>query len=132
MSKIMVVDDEHDVVFSFKFVLELNGYEVSGFTDPFLALKNFSVGLYDLIVIDIKMPMIDGFELCKLLKIRDNNDNICFVTAAKINHEDYHYRNRPYELDILFIRKPVSNEELLDHVALMIKQPERLVDYCIN
>jgi DNA-binding response OmpR family regulator len=130
--KIMVVDDEPDIVFAFKSALELNGYEVSGFTDPFLALKNFTVGLYDLIVIDIKMPTINGFELYKLLKIRDNNANICFVTAAKINHEDY--LNRPFELDsIRIIRKPISNEELLDYIALMIKRSEtsRLLCLCL-
>lgn len=126
----MLVDDEHDVVFAFKFVLELNSYEVDGFTDPGLALENFSVGLYDLIIIDVKMPTMSGFELYKLLKKLDNNANICFVTAGEISDEDYH--NLPDGADSTrFIRKPIYNKELLDFTALMIKESERQVDYCI-
>jgi DNA-binding response OmpR family regulator len=52
-----------DAIFTFKYVLESYNYEVDGFTDPILALKTFSGGLYDLIVIDIRMPTISGFEL---------------------------------------------------------------------
>jgi len=66
MSRIMLVDDDCDAVFTFKFVLESYDYKVDGFTDPILALKRFSRGLYDLIVVDIRMPTMNGFELYRL------------------------------------------------------------------
>lgn len=71
MPRIMLVDDDYDAVFTFKYVLESYNYEVDGFTDPNLAFKTFRAGLYDLIVIDIRMPTISGFELYKLLKRMD-------------------------------------------------------------
>jgi DNA-binding response OmpR family regulator len=54
MPRVMLVDDDHDTVYSFQVVLELNGYDVDGFTDPYSALRNFSEGLYDLIVVGVK------------------------------------------------------------------------------
>ena len=120
----MLVDDDCDAVFTFKFVLESYDYEVDGFTDPILALKRFSRGLYDLIVIDIRMPTMNGFELYKLLKRRDYEANICFVTAGEIQWQDCH--DIQYAIDSKrFLRKPISNSELLDYAASNDKIPSR-------
>lgn len=88
MPRVMLVDDDHDTVYSFQVVLELNGYNVDGFTDPYLALRNFSEGLYDLIVVGVKMPNLSGFDLFSLLKRKDHNANISFVTAGEIKFYD--------------------------------------------
>ena len=61
--KVMVVDDEADVISVLEIVLEENGFEVDSFIDPIAALKNYRVGIYDLLILDIKMPKMDGFEL---------------------------------------------------------------------
>ena len=54
--KILVIDDEPDVTYTIKNVLEDNGFEVDTFTDSILALENYKANLYDLVILDIKMP----------------------------------------------------------------------------
>ena len=66
-----VVDDEYDITFTLQAGLEDGGFDVEAFTDPELALSSFKPGLYDLILIDIKMPKINGFVLYELLKTVD-------------------------------------------------------------
>ena len=59
--KILVIDDESDVTFTIKNILEDDGFVVDTFNDPILALNYYKVNLYDLIILDIKMPKMDGF-----------------------------------------------------------------------
>ena len=66
--KICFVDDEPDIVLLCKLVLEYEGYEVHTYTDPILALSEYKPSFYDLIILDIKMPKIDGFELYKKIR----------------------------------------------------------------
>jgi PleD family two-component response regulator len=64
LARILIVDDEPDVNFVLKIVLErVNGFKVDSFIDPESALQYFKSGLYDLAILDIKMPKMDGFEL---------------------------------------------------------------------
>ena len=58
------------------------------FTDPVLALKNFKAWSYDLVILDIKMPEMDGFELHRQLKKTDNATKICFLTASEMYYEE--------------------------------------------
>ena len=67
--RILVVDDEPDMTLLFKMALESEGsFIVSTFNDPLIALSNFKAGLYDLIILDIKMPKMDGFDLYQEIK----------------------------------------------------------------
>ncbi|MGC2426824.1 MAG: response regulator, partial [Nitrososphaeraceae archaeon] len=59
----MIVDDETDINLLFKIVLEDRGFKVDTFDDPIAALENYRAGLYDLLILDIKMPRMHGFEL---------------------------------------------------------------------
>ena len=61
--RILVVDDEYDTNLTLKVVLEESGFKVDSFTDPLAALRNFKSGLYDLALIDVKMPGMHGFGL---------------------------------------------------------------------
>jgi CheY-like chemotaxis protein len=63
-------------------------FDVDAFTDPELALSNYKSGLYDLVLIDIKMPKMDGFELYEQLKKVDPDVNVCFLTASEMYHEE--------------------------------------------
>ena len=76
----MTVDDEEEVTFCLSTVLQETGlFEVDGFTDPQHALSSLKQGKYDLVILDIRMPKMDGFELYKKIKLLDKNVDICFA-----------------------------------------------------
>ena len=76
--RIMLVDDERDINLMFKIVLEDNGFEVDVFDDSIIALNNYEAGLYDLLILDIKMPKMDGFELYDQIKKIDDKSKFAF------------------------------------------------------
>ena len=119
--RILVVDDEPDMTLLFKMALESDPlYDVYTFNDPVAALSNFKTGLYDLVILDIKMPEMDGFDLYQEMKKIDSKVKICFLTASEMYYEEF--RKEAYcALDKdLFIRKPIENEELLNKINQMI------------
>ncbi|HEX5519727.1 MAG TPA: response regulator [Candidatus Nitrosocosmicus sp.] len=114
--RIFIVDDEPDLASICKMVLEDEGYEVDEFTDSLLALSKFKPGVYELIILDIKMPDMDGFDLYKKIKELDNNVKVCFLTASEMYYENY--RSKEYSLieEDLFIHKPIENDELINKI----------------
>jgi CheY-like chemotaxis protein len=115
--RIMLVEDEEDLVMLFKMILESDaGLKVDSFTDPFAALNNLKLGLYDLIMIDIILPKMSGFELYYKIRKLDDKVKICFLTASEMYYEEIRKEALP-ELDTnCFIRKPITNEDLLRQV----------------
>lgn len=91
--RILIVDDEPDLNALFHMVLEHAGFEVQTYVDPTLALSQFEPGLFDLVVLDIKMPKMDGFELYTELQKKDRDVKTCFLTAS----EKYYKENRKKE-----------------------------------
>jgi DNA-binding response OmpR family regulator len=80
--KILAVDDELDMTTILKMTLERVGFTVDAFNDPVLGLERFKSNLYDLVVLDIMMPKMDGFELCNQLEKVDPRVKVCFLTAS--------------------------------------------------
>jgi DNA-binding response OmpR family regulator len=115
--KILAVDDEPDLTKLCSLALEYHGFKVDTFNDPLEALSNYKQGYYDLVILDIKMPKMDGFELYDEIKKKDNKAKVCFLTASELYYEEF--RKKEYcALDReLFIRKPIDNEELLREVS---------------
>ena len=114
--RVMIVDDEPDVNLAVKIALEQKDYKVDAFKDPLLALENFRKGLYDLLILDIKMPKMHGFELYRQIKRVDDKVKVCFLTAGEMYHGAY--ADIFNELDTnCFIRKPIENQELLKHLS---------------
>jgi len=114
-AKIMIVDDEEDITLVFKMGLEENGFEVDTFNDPFDALRNFKSNYYDLLLLDIKTPKLNGFQLYdKLIQI-DSQVKVLFVTAFEA---DYHSLNEHYPLlpKDPFIRKPIEIDDLVSRI----------------
>jgi DNA-binding response OmpR family regulator len=64
----LLVDDGYDITLAFKIVSEGSGFAVDSFNDSILALMNFKAGIYDLLLLDIKILKMNGFELCRQLK----------------------------------------------------------------
>jgi len=113
MSKrILVVDDESDVCLALKRILDENGFTVDSYQNPVLAVENFKAGLYDLVILDIKMPKLNGFVLYREIKRLDKMVKICFLTAGEMYYGVYSdiFSSIPANY---FMRKPIDNEELM-------------------
>jgi DNA-binding response OmpR family regulator len=112
--KILLVDDEPDIIYPIKRVLETNRFMVDSYTDPTLALSNFKPSLYDLLLLDIKMPQMNGFDLHQKMKEIDSNVKICFLTASEFFYEEYRKLDAYPTLDkAYFIQKPFRVEQLM-------------------
>jgi len=121
--KILLVEDEQDIATVLDMVLEEGGYEVDCFSDPVLALKNFRARSYDLVILDIKMPEIDGIELSQQIKKIDNAVKVCFLTASELYYEEFRKEiglEEPTLDKDLFLRKPIQNEELMKEITRII------------
>ncbi len=118
--RVLVVDDEYDVSLTIKLVLEENGFKVDSFTDASEALENFTTGLYDLVILDVKMPAMSGFSLYKKIRKLDDKVIICYLTAVdEVSYEDLKkcYSNID---EICIIHKPVDNDSLLGQIKLIL------------
>ena len=117
---ILLVDDEPDVLFAVKLALERGGFIVHDYQSPEKALGEFSPGKYDLLIIDIKMPHMNGLEFGAKIRRSDPLARICFLTAINdLTAYDEYYRNFsevPGET-IAFTQKPIENNVLLEIAA---------------
>jgi DNA-binding response OmpR family regulator len=113
---LFVVDDEPDITLVFSIGLEDNGFLVDAFNDPLLALEAFKEQKkpYDLALLDIKMPKMDGFELYNEIRKVDDKVKVCFVTAFDIQKEDEAVATLNEKPAI--IRKPISIDDLVKRV----------------
>ena len=120
--KILVVNDEADINTTVRHVLEDRGFKVDSYEDPRLALENFKPQYYDLVIIDNKMPRMNGFAFYRGVKTRDKKVKACFLTAAELQTE----HNSDDTLSSLpancFIRIPIQNERLLERIEEIVAQ----------
>lgn len=120
--KIMLVDDEADILWLFKMILEsVARLKVDSFSDPIVALENFRPGLYDLLLIDIAMPKMNGFELYDKIRELDKKVKISFVTASELFYEEMRREAFPeFDTTICFIRKPIANPDLIKQIKQIL------------
>jgi DNA-binding response OmpR family regulator len=114
--KVLLVDDEIDITITLKLFLEENGFEVDAYDNPSSAIANYRPGSYDILLLDIKMPQIDGFELYERIHKMDNNANVFFLTAVS-DFSGYKGGNKPLG-ENRFIQKPIDGPELLKRITL--------------
>jgi DNA-binding response OmpR family regulator len=114
--RILFVDDKPDLTSLLEIALERVGFDVDTFNDPSLVLKSFRPSLYDLIILDIIMPKIDGFELYEQIKKVDPAVKICFLTASEMHREEL--RKEKYcDLDKeLFLQMPMPIKEIIREI----------------
>lgn len=123
--KILLVDDEPDLTYTIKKILENNEYKVDGFNDPILALKSYKNDFYDMVILDIKMPKMDGFELYTKIRELDPNVKICFLTAIATLNEGFIKLRSEFDRIIsegYFIQKPIKTEDLIKKIATIINK----------
>jgi CheY-like chemotaxis protein len=137
--RILIVNHEDDVSFALKLVLEeegggqvlynnkMNCFKVDSFNDSILALNNFERGLYDLLIIAVVMPSMNGFELAKEIRRIDDKVKICFLIVGEIpskvrfnasSSSGQEEGERGY-LD-KFIRLPIENKDLIEQIDMII------------
>jgi DNA-binding response OmpR family regulator len=115
--RILLVDDEPDIAALLKMALEHDGSFdiVKTFDDPTLALSDFKAGLYDLVILDLTMPNIDGFDLYQKMQKIDSKVKFCFLSGRETCCDE---SSKGYNsmIDDMFIRKPITITNLLKEV----------------
>lgn len=112
--KIMLVDDEVDILTSVTKGLESYGFEVHAFTNGAKALSHFRLHYYDAIILDVRMPELTGFDLARKIWQIDVNQTICFFLAFE--HFENEALNTFYNKKYCYIKKPVSISTLISHI----------------
>ena len=111
--RILIVDDEPDIANLYKLSLEDEGFVVDAFNDTLLALSNYKVGTYDLLLIDIKMPGMNGFELYQKLTNMGDKPKVCFITAFVEFNKDFKELFTNLIEKGCFLRKPIELSSLI-------------------
>src|SRR3954447_17296495 len=96
------------------------GYECVSYTDSVKALQEFRPNYYNFVILDIKMPVLDGFELCKKIIELDKTVHIIFITASEEYYEQFRGQHFPELGKINYIQKPIGNEELVRLVNMIV------------
>jgi DNA-binding response OmpR family regulator len=121
--RILIVDDDPDITFTFKKAFEeanriggnKTSFHVNIYNDPLVALSEFKPDFYDLLLIDINMPKMDGFDFCVKVFEIDLNPKVCFMSSGLINQEALQEQYPSSNIGC-FIRKPVTMENLIKRV----------------
>lgn len=120
--KILVVDDEQDIVFTLKTILTEAGFYVDAFTNPSVAFEMFSPEKYELIILDIRMPGLNGFELYLKLLEQDSSIKVLFLTAVNefSMYAKFKSSVSPMSGKRYYLQKPVDFSKLLQRVDDML------------
>jgi CheY-like chemotaxis protein len=121
--RILIVDDEADITLSFSLALEDSGlFVVDTYNDPLVALSNYRPNSYDLLLLDIKMPGMNGFELYNQIKKLDNKVKVCFISAYDLEYTALEKQFPSLEKDCLIpkniMRKPIEVSRLIERIEL--------------
>jgi DNA-binding response OmpR family regulator len=125
--RILMVEDEQDINITIKTVLEDTGsFQVDTFNDAESALSLFGPDRYDLAPLDIRMPGMSGFQLCRKLREMDKELKICFLTATEL----LYFRDTDSDvIDDLgthcFVAKPVNTIDLIDRLKVILSRNDR-------
>jgi DNA-binding response OmpR family regulator len=115
MNRILIVDDESDITESFGLALEDSGFEVDKYNDPAVALASFKPNFYGLLILDVKMPKIDGFELYDKFRKIDKKVKVFFISAFDIDHAEMSKKYPGLKTENFF-PKPIQIAELIKRV----------------
>ncbi|MGH9980811.1 MAG: response regulator [Nitrososphaeraceae archaeon] len=125
VKKILLVDNEVDITYALTNALENYDFYIESFNDPILVLNSYKSNFYDLVILDIKMPNMDGFELYNKIREKDPQVKICFLTASELFYEEF--RKARFLLsekigEEYFIQKPIKTDDLVQKInGLMMK-----------
>ena len=120
--RILIVDDEVDITLSFSLALEDSGlFEVETSNDPLVALSNYRPNYYDLLLLDIRMPAMNGFELYDKIKKLDNKVKVCLISAYDVDYDALREQFPRLELYCMLpknvIRMPIQIAKLIERMS---------------
>jgi DNA-binding response OmpR family regulator len=115
--RVMIVDDEQDITAIFKIGLEKNQFIVTTFNDPLEALSKFRPRLYDLLVLDIRMPGMNGFQVYKKIRDLDDKVKVCFLTAFEESRREFRSSFPFLEEVKCYLKKPITIQDLIKRLA---------------
>ena len=118
----MIIDDDKDITDLFAIYLESNGYNVNAYTNPLEAINNFRKNSHDLIILDLKMPIMDGMTLYHKIKEIDNNVKICFTTADKNYIQQL--QKGIINIEKIVLYKPVLLKDLKNKIDWLLYRQE--------
>ena len=125
-NSILLIDDKLDITLTIKGILEDAGFKVDSFNDPLLVFNNYKANFYDLIILDILIPKMNGFELYVKIREKDPTVKVCFLTASEFYYEKYRKEYSSQLVKLLdkefFIQKPIKNEDLIKYVTRIINK----------
>jgi DNA-binding response OmpR family regulator len=124
IKRIMIIDDDKDITNLFSIFLEYNGYIVNAYNNPVEGFNNFGKNSYDLIILDLKMPKMDGMTLYQKIKEIDNNVIICFTTADINYIEDL--RKGIIDIEKIVLYKPVLLKDLKNKIDWLLSRREEI------
>ncbi|MFI5419469.1 MAG: response regulator [Nitrososphaerales archaeon] len=113
--RLLLVDDNTDILYAIKKGLESQNFIADAFSNPLEALASFEVGKYDFGLLDIQMPEMSGFELCRELTKRDPSLKFCFFTAYEVYREQFRNEFPEIKSDC-FLKKPMSIARLVEEI----------------
>jgi DNA-binding response OmpR family regulator len=114
--RILIVDDDPDITNSYSLCLEdTRLFEVEAYNDSVEALSNFKSNSYMLVILDIKMPMMNGFELYDKIKKLDSKVKVCFTSGFNINSAELGEQFTSLEIEC-FIPKAIHIKELVQRI----------------
>jgi len=116
----MIVDDEQDITAIFKIGLERNEFIVTTYNDPAKALSDFRPGTYDLLLLDIRMPGMNGFELYQKIKDLDDNVKVCFLTAYEEYRTDFKRSFSALDEVKCYLKKPITVSDLIARLMALV------------
>jgi len=109
----MIVDDEQDITAIFKVGLERNEFIVTTYNDPLKAISDFKPGKYDLLILDVRMPGMNGFELYSKIRNVDNQVKVCFLTAFDEYRSEFK-KTFPFLDEVkCFLKKPITIQDMV-------------------
>jgi two-component system, OmpR family, response regulator ChvI len=115
--RVMIVDDEQDITTIFRIGLENNQFMVTTFNDPLEALSKFRPGLYDLLILDIRMPGMNGFQLYRRIRDIDTKVKVCFLTAFEESRGEFKSTFPFLEEVKCYLKKPITIQDLVRRLA---------------
>lgn len=114
--RILIVDDDADVTLTLRVGLEESGFDVDFYNDPQKALVNFKPHAYDIMLIDVRMPRMNGFELQREIEKIDKHVKVGFITGFSVYYESLKEIFSVEDRVLFFIKKPIEIDKLVQRI----------------